>query len=403
MIGTDEALAELQRVLPNVDFAEVARNYPLYILAGESEYRRMLAAALFLHGNERMAQDLYWSGQHEFERIARYWTEKHGLTHPRKAGDNPERPKWGARPGAVLDLMVARLKYRDPEVRADAAEKLALEIRSAVRSGSGAEGVSHVEALEPAFAALAAALADDDPMVRGRAAESLGKTQQPEYIRNIAQLLDDPNIEVRLHAIRGIGEMKHPDAAPVLIETMRDASPEMRAEAAWFAGYAPAEEVLEPLVGLLDDESPEVRINAAIGLGFTADEGGVAGLKRALEDEDVRVITAAAWALGRVSTPESRAALDEAAGRKLDAVKRDYLDLIRRGDENDLVPLILMMARINSNDIATALYYSGHPDLKMAAETWKRTADLANALVAQPWLDLPKWGSGAHETPSRRR
>ena len=433
MIGTEEALVELHRICPNVDFREVARNYALYIEVGASESRGLLSAALFLHGNAAMAEDLYWCGQHEFERIARHWTERHGLTHPRRAGDSPERPKWEARPGAWVDLMLARLSYPDPAVRVCAAKILGIQLLDHMGEGNafspgrvpphrgGWQG-SHIfasergffskrwgflannpggmplkiataEAFEPIVTALEATLADHDPAIRGCAAEALGMMRDTAFIDTIAALLEDEDSGVRRHALRGLGHIKHPDTARLLLEYLSDPSPEMRAEAAWFAGYGPVEGAVEPLAGLLDDESPEVRANAAIGLGFLAEAKTVGPLKAALNDADIRVKTMAAWALAKIGTPESLAALDEAAGVRVDTAAERYLTMIARGNERNVVPLVMALAKLDSEEIGKALYFSGHPDLKAAAAAWNTAAGARHALIVHAWDDMPQWGS----------
>ncbi|MBM4318974.1 MAG: hypothetical protein FJ125_03220, partial [Deltaproteobacteria bacterium] len=139
-----------------------------------------------------------------------------------------------------------------------------------------------------AVAALRAALADDDPVVRRAAAEGLGRHRAPEVIPELVPLLADPACAVEAgRALAALGET-----------------------------------ALVPLAKALADGPPEVRPGAARALGFCGLAEAFPLLARALGADDGALRCAAAEALGQLGQPQAVPLLVGCLRQELDGAVR---------------------------------------------------------------------------------
>ncbi len=161
-----------------------------------------------------------------------------------------------------LPALVQRLGDADPRIREHAAAEL------------GRLGPRAHAAVEP----LMAALAHDDPYLRGAAAVALGQIGEAA-VPSLTRALDSDNAELRWSAAIALGRVG-----------------------------APASRALAELTRLLSDPSEQVRQVAAVTLGGLGDVARAAApaLTRSLSDRDESVRRSAAAALTRVS-PADRA------------------------------------------------------------------------------------------------
>ncbi|MGE5492442.1 MAG: HEAT repeat domain-containing protein [Actinomycetota bacterium] len=194
-----------------------------------------------------------------------------------------------------------------------------------------------------------AAAGDEDAGVRLEAAKALEGNANPEAIRALARLLDDPDAEVADNAALSLGEILDPAAGPVLLQLLReaggeargallgalrklryppvladavalagDASPAVRREAVGVLAYLKDASVVPALLRRVrEDDDPEIRRMAVGALVFAAHPDVAATVGLALADEDWQVRQEAAGTLGKLkcleSIPGLIKALDDAA------------------------------------------------------------------------------------------
>jgi len=181
------------------------------------------------------------------------------------------------------DVLITRLRSRNPETRYTAAEAL---------------GELHdPRAVEP----LAAILADGESGVRWKAAESLGKMGDAA-VEPLISSLSDENEDVRWMAALALGEIGNPQAVQPLLDLLNDRDPYVRSRAAIALGKIgePAEDALREALLSGNDN---LRWGAALAFGKIGSPSAVAALIGALQDPDEHVRSRAAEALGEIGDP----------------------------------------------------------------------------------------------------
>ena len=173
-------------------------------------------------------------------------------------------------------------------------------------------------------------------VVRAEAGEFLGESGSPEAVRDLLDLLHDPDPQVRWSAARGLGRLGHPSAvAPLLaavdgpcavpidvvagaVFAIRDcptpllrqglASPSVPARTLTveLLGRFQALAAADELIGLLHhDPSVEVRARAARALGRMSSPRAVEPLIACVDAGPVAVRVQAIWALGEMGAQEA--------------------------------------------------------------------------------------------------
>lgn len=171
---------------------------------------------------------------------------------------------------------------------------------------------------------------------RAEAGEFLGEAGSPTAVRDLLELLGDPDPKVRWSAARGLGRLGHPSAvAPLLasLEGARAVPVDMVADAVFqirecpvsllreglrspsvpirtvtvellgrFQALAAADEVIGLLQG---DPSVEVRARAARSLGRMGSPRAVGPLLSCMADGPVAMRAQAIWALGEIGAPDA--------------------------------------------------------------------------------------------------
>ena len=170
--------------------------------------------------------------------------------------------------------------------------------------------------------------------IRARAGEFLGDSGSPTAVRDLVELLHDPDPRVRWSAARGLGRLRHasaispllaslegPRALPVdavadaviqirscpvavLRQGLRSKSVSSRAVAVELLGRFQALSAIDELVELLHhDPSAEVRARAARALGRMSSPRAVDGLLAHLDEGPLAMRLQAVWALGEIGDP----------------------------------------------------------------------------------------------------
>lgn len=177
-------------------------------------------------------------------------------------------------------------------------------------------------------------------VTRAQAGEFLGESGSPEAVRDLVQLLQDPDAKVRWAAARGLGRLGHPSAVPALLDSidgnlpvpvdvvagavaqirecpvllLREGltSPSVPKRALTvellgrFQALAAADEVIELLH---NDPSVEVRARAARSLGRMGSPRAVKPLLACIDDGPVATRAQAIWAVGEMGALEAIPAL----------------------------------------------------------------------------------------------
>jgi HEAT repeat protein len=171
---------------------------------------------------------------------------------------------------------------------------------------------------------------------RAEAGEFLGQSGSPEAVRDLVQLLQDPDPKVRWAAARGLGRLGHPSAVPALLasiegtlpvpidlvagavaeirecpvpllrEGLTSASVPKRALTVELLGRFQALVAADEVIDLLHhDPSVEVRARAARSLGRMGSPRAVKPLLGCVEDGPVATRAQAIWALGEMGALEA--------------------------------------------------------------------------------------------------
>ena len=171
---------------------------------------------------------------------------------------------------------------------------------------------------------------------RAEAGEFLGQSGSPEAVRDLVQLLQDPDAKVRWAAARGLGRLGHPSAVPALLDSIEGtlpvpidvvagavaeirecpvpllreglASPSVpkRALTVELLGRFQALVAADEVIDLLhNDPSVEVRARAARSLGRMGSPRAVQPLLGCVEDGSVATRAQAIWALGEMGALEA--------------------------------------------------------------------------------------------------
>lgn len=109
--------------------------------------------------------------------------------------------------------------------------------------------------------------------------------------------VEDEDVRVRAKdSLADIGRR----AVGSLVDALRDEDPRVRGGAAEVLGRIKSKNALDPLIIALSDEDGRVRISAARALGEIKDPRAVPALNAALSDDDMRVQGTAQWALEEI-------------------------------------------------------------------------------------------------------
>ena len=173
-------------------------------------------------------------------------------------------------------------------------------------------------------------------VTRAEAGEFLGESGSPDAVRDLVQLLQDPDAKVRWAAARGLGRLGHPSAVPALLASIEGnvpvpvdvvagavaeirecpvpllrqglTSPSVATRALTvellgrFQALVAADEVIDLLY---NDPSVEVRARAARSLGRMGSPRAVQPLLGCVEDGPVATRAQAIWALGEMGALEA--------------------------------------------------------------------------------------------------
>jgi HEAT repeat protein/cyclophilin family peptidyl-prolyl cis-trans isomerase len=149
-------------------------------------------------------------------------------------------------------------------------------------------------------------LSADDPLLRLRAVEVIGRIQDPQDVPRLLPMLDDSDAAVVHETIFALGQMGSQEALPALLELSGDTNDftvhRLVCEA---LGKIGGHDAIEALIELLRDFNSAVRAEAALALARTEDPSAVPALQLAIHDPDADVVWPAVYGLEKVENPRT--------------------------------------------------------------------------------------------------
>ena len=255
---------------------------------------------------------------------------------------------------------------------------------------------------------LRGALRDGDGRVREAAALGLASAQDFGAFHDLARALHDREQPVVRMAAYALGELEDARAVKPLGELLGAGDPDTRATAAAALGEIEDIRATERLAPLVRDRETRVRLAAVNALGEIEDHRATGALIAALRDKDVNVRRAAAEALGEVEDPEAAGDLAHAMDdrdlvvRRLAAQSLGELDNLKRAPArlvaalSDSDPELRIIAAMSLGEIgdsaavpALSKAYAGaearfrYAIVKALAETDDRRGDAVLTLAAK--------------------
>lgn len=149
---------------------------------------------------------------------------------------------------------------------------------------------------------LFAYLKSDNPLVRLRAVEVIGRIQDAQDVVRILPLLKDPDDRVVRETVFALGQIGSREAAASLIAFNKKAPSDMKPGVAEAFGKIGGPEALAELTEMLRAFHASLRSAAVLAMARTEDETMVSSLLVMINDGDVRVATNAIYGLEKVES-----------------------------------------------------------------------------------------------------
>lgn len=149
-----------------------------------------------------------------------------------------------------------------------------------------------------AFPVLVDALQSANPQARVCAAWALGQLANRRAAQPLADALNDPDHEVRRAAISALVRIHPP--LEVFAAALKNEQPLVRKGAAWALGHSNDQRAVEPLMVALQDDQADVRATIARSLGDLGDARAIKPLLALINDADEDVRAAVGEATERI-------------------------------------------------------------------------------------------------------
>lgn len=146
-------------------------------------------------------------------------------------------------------------------------------------------------------------LRSENPLVRFRTVQVIGRIQDPQDIPHLLPMLSDADPVVVRETIFALGQIGSEEAAPALLKLNKSAPPELVPVIAASLGKIGGEGAVAALVEMLHAFKGRVRQAGAMGLARTADKTAIGALLISIHDGDPKVVWRAVYALEKVESP----------------------------------------------------------------------------------------------------
>ena len=144
-----------------------------------------------------------------------------------------------------------------------------------------------------------ALLNEQDPLIKQKAAETLGTIGDKRVVPYLIDVLKDEEPEVKQEASRALGELRDKRAVKPLIAALRDDSVNVVASAAFALYLLSDSKAIVPLVETLLKGIVHVSVALAFFPGIEKNERGIVLLTKALRNKNVVIRREAAFILGQ--------------------------------------------------------------------------------------------------------
>jgi HEAT repeat protein len=149
--------------------------------------------------------------------------------------------------------------------------------------------------------ALLGGLRDSDPLIRQKAAETLGLLADPETLPNLIEALSDSEPEVRQEIVRTIGSIGNPKAREALLPVVeKDPVFSVQLTAAFVLQSQGDKKVIPLLIDALEQGKPRFSVLLAYHPGLPADRAAHSRLQTLAHHEDAAVRREVAFVFGRL-------------------------------------------------------------------------------------------------------
>ncbi len=145
-------------------------------------------------------------------------------------------------------------------------------------------------------------LQSQNPLMRQRAVEVIGRIQDPQDVSQLIPLLADPDERVVRETVFALGQLGSTAAVTGLLEARHGASLEMQTAVAEALGKIGGTEAVEALQEMLHAFHAQVRAAAALALARAADPLSAGALLVAIHDPDPSVVSVVAYALEKIDS-----------------------------------------------------------------------------------------------------
>jgi HEAT repeat protein len=153
---------------------------------------------------------------------------------------------------------------------------------------------------------LFAYLRSDNPLIRLRTVEVIGRIQDPQDAPHLIPMLNDPDPRVVRETVFALGQIDSEEALPALVKAGDTGMPDIQPLFAEAFGKIGGEDAVTELMEMLHDFQGRVRGGAAVSMSNIDDPSATNALLVSIHDNDAKVASRAIYALEKSETKRVR-------------------------------------------------------------------------------------------------